>query len=84
MKKKTTRDRLQAIADKVGGSVYERYSGRGMFGDTCWGIVCPHSAVKEVIRATKGFGKACTDEMGLDAIVYWPFFKEQGETESGT
>lgn len=45
------------------------YSGRCMFGATCYGIVCddPEDVIAEV-----GVKGARTDSMGLHIIVYWP------------
>ena len=60
------------VANEIGGKVRESYSGRGMFGDTCMGIVCEDAnecmkvAGRKKIKAT-----AKTDSMGLSVIVYW-------------
>lgn len=45
------------------------YSGRGMFGRTCWGVTCndPNDVIAEV-----GLKGAQTDNMGTSTIVYWP------------
>lgn len=69
----TTRQRVQRIADAVGGEVYEGYSGRCMFGAKCWGITCKGGDVHDVIARGKRakLGAASTDNMGLDMIVYW-------------
>ncbi len=63
---------LQEIADAVGGTVSDNYSGRGMFGKECCGIVCsnPNECIEEA--ASRGVKKARTDNMGKDYIVYWP------------
>ncbi len=55
-----------------GRSIRTDYSGRGMFGSTCWGIVCddPNEVIAEV-----GVPGAKTDSMGTSTIVYWPNIK---------
>ena len=55
--------------------VREGYSGRGMHGDQCWGIVT--SDIASVIETAGGHGLfgAKTDSMGLKSIVYWPRIK---------
>lgn len=45
------------------------YSGRGMFGATCWGIVCEDA--NDVI-CDVGLKGSKTDSMGCSVIVYWP------------
>lgn len=63
---------LEQIALEVRGEVRYNYSGRGMFGKNCVGITCPDS-IRCIEEATKrGFSCACVDNMGMDAIVYWP------------
>ena len=60
------------IACQFGGTVREGYSGRGMYGEQCWGIV--HDNAYEVIEvaALHGLTGAQVDSMGLSSIVYWP------------
>lgn len=50
------------------------YSGRGMFGSTCYGITCndPQDVIAEV-----GIKGARTDSMGRSTIVYWPSVKDE-------
>jgi len=61
-----------AVSVAVGGEVREDYSGRGMFGVTCFGVVCPNAerAIEEA--AERGIKGALVDSMGRDEIVYWP------------
>lgn len=49
----------------------ENYSGRGMYGSTCYGIVTddPDGLVERAVEL--GLKGACTDSMGLSTIVYW-------------
>lgn len=66
---------LQHIADEVGGTVREDYSGRGMMGATCYGIECQDAT--KTIEVSAGFGirGAKIDNMGQGYIVYWPHIK---------
>ena len=50
------------------------YSGRGMFGRICVGIVCDNP--NHVIAAL-GIQGAKTDNMGLQTIVYWPKIEKE-------
>lgn len=68
----------------IDGDLRREYSGRGMYGDTCFGIVCggreygtfvaelagddPELA-RELADAVK------TDDMGLSTIYYWPGYQ---------
>ena len=63
---------LSEAADIVGGELYKSYSGRGMFGQKCYGIVCddPLACVETV--AIQGIAGANYDNMGLRYVVYWP------------
>jgi hypothetical protein len=77
-KKLTLKERVEAVAAWVGGTVYENYSGRFMFGDTCYGVVCEPFTVKDAIKQgnKRRLGTARTDNLGLDMIVYWPDARE--------
>lgn len=61
----------------------EDYSGRGMYGKTCLGIVTDaslwklHSAIAEVASYDDSLSalsdnEPCVDDMGLSNIYYWP------------
>lgn len=70
---------LKELADDVGGRLCSDYSGRGMFGRECVGIVTDspmHVIEKAAARGVRGFR---TDNMGLDTIVYWPSVKKPEE-----
>ena len=71
----TTQDQIIALADELGGEVQLDYSGRGMFGAQCLGIVCEDS--EEIIRNALGRGlpRGKVDSMGKRKIVYWPEIK---------
>ncbi len=68
-------DIIHKVADKVNGTVRSDYSGRGMFGAKCYGIICEnyHDCINEA--AYMGLLGATYDNMGLDYIVYWPMIQ---------
>jgi hypothetical protein len=77
---KTYEDALEAceiVADEVGGSVYEDYSGRFMFGAQCPGVTCGNANEAIEAAARVGLKGARTDNMGLDMIVYWPRYTKR-------
>ncbi len=65
---------LAAVAQAIGGELRKKYSGRGMYGKTCTGIVVESGDVVKGIEmaAQKGIVGAEQDQMGLGYIVYWP------------
>lgn len=66
---------IKDLARDVSGEVYEGYSGRGMYGDRCWGIaVHDPDEIKMRVREY-GLPKPSVDNLGLDYIVYWPSVK---------
>ncbi len=71
MKIEKARKILNEIAEELEGTVRESYSGRGMFGRTCMGIVC-YSHIRCIeLAGKKGLKGASYDNMGLQYIVYW-------------
>jgi len=67
------------VADVVEGRVYLGYSGRGMFGQQCTGIVCPNPLECVEEAAARGVRGAQFDSMGLGYIVYWPNISSEPE-----
>jgi len=63
---------LEDVAQEVNGKVYRDYSGRGMFGRQCPGIVCNDATEVIELCALKGLRKSSQDSMGLQVIVYFP------------
>jgi len=60
--------------------VYRRYSGRGMFGRKCIGIVGdlgPAIAAAEFIKQKTGYDYS-RDSMGLEFIVYFSGIEDNG------
>lgn len=76
---KRWRDAVEAVAAEVGGTVRKDYSGRGMYGATCYGIVTDDSVNCIEIAAEHGLKRAEADSMGRQAIVYWPHIKGASE-----
>ena len=74
-------DVVSKIAEKVEGSVREDYSGRGMFGEHCLGIVCSDGNRCLEIAGSKGIIRGRLDSMGTSTIVYWPHLKTNTEVE---
>lgn len=60
---------VERLAERIGGEVYRHYSGRGMFGRGCPGIVYKSA---DGVRFPPSLGRASTDSLGLDRIVYFP------------
>jgi len=66
------------------------YSGRGMYGETCLGIVTDNvaktlltlaSCLPDGMLADLAEETVCTDSMGRNAIVYWPNLPYKGDDE---
>lgn len=71
-------------------TIYEGYSGRGMFGKTCLGVIISRgsSFMDFLIKLTRYLDEqgvddvdyelegASYDELGLDTVVYFPNIKE--------
>jgi hypothetical protein len=73
---------LSEIASAVDGDTYANYSGRGMYGSTCVGVVVEDSnllglglAIAEIVEdeslRNRLAGGYSTDSLGLRTIVYW-------------
>ncbi|MFM7010086.1 MAG: hypothetical protein ACKO0Z_12275 [Betaproteobacteria bacterium] len=80
----TTEEQIQIIrdvADAVEGDFTDTYSGRGMYGKTCCGVICKHEqdAIEEA--AAMGLRGASIDNMGRSMIVYWPRVSADGPNE---
>lgn len=67
------RDAIDELVDMFDARLYEHYSGRCMYGKTCYGIVFDDD-VNTVINqaAILGLTGHRSDNMGLSYIVYWP------------
>lgn len=76
-----TKEKIQEIAEEVGGHIYEGYSGRGMFGDKCFGVVCEDANRCLEVAGSKNIRGGKIDNMGLQMIVYWPRLKSKVEVE---
>jgi hypothetical protein len=70
--------RLSDEAEYREGGVRTDYSGRGMYGKRCFGIVVRYkSDLEETLEAAgdfaEDFGDPLWDNMGLSYIAYWPW-----------
>ena len=71
------REILEEVICEVGdedSQIYEGYSGRGMYGGECFGVVVPSREYIQAVEAaaSRGLYGAKVDQMGCDMIVYWP------------
>ena len=71
------REILEEVICEVGDEnsrIYEGYSGRGMYGVECFGVVVPSRQYIQAVEAaaSRGLFGAKVDQMGRDMIVYWP------------
>ncbi len=74
-------DVINKISDEVDGHVREDYSGRGMFGEHCLGIVCGNANECLEVAGSKGIKRGRIDNMGRNMIVYWPHLKANSEVK---
>lgn len=65
-------EKLESIAEDVDGKLRYEYSGRGMYGKTCVGIVCDNANNCLEVAGSYGIRGGLVDSMGLNQIVYWP------------
>jgi len=65
-------DIVRELVEEGHGELRENYSGRGMYGARCLGIVTdsPEYVIEEAVL--RGLRSACVDNMGKQHIVYWP------------
>lgn len=68
---------MESIRDASGSdaTIREGYSGRGMYGDSCWAIVTDNSTAVIENAGAHGLFGAKIDSMGLKTIVYWTQLK---------
>lgn len=68
---------VHETADELGCEVYKDYSGRGMYGRTCYGLASSDVSDSTIIEeaATRGLRGARVDNLGRGVIVYWPHVK---------
>jgi hypothetical protein len=67
------KEKIIAKAEELGLSVSHDYSGRGMFGKACLGVVGTMQDLDTLLSEIKGSAKGLKkDNMGLDYIYYWP------------
>jgi hypothetical protein len=76
---KEAKRRIESASKADGRRLHTDYSGRGMYGNTCWGITCgdPEDVIAEV--GVKGARRDC---MGRRTIIYWPAISGEREEPS--
>ena len=74
-------DILEQIADEHDCSFRDSYSGRGMMGRTCLGIVTNHPIGIIEDAAQMGITGAKMDSMGMQSIIYWPCYNTDSEID---
>ncbi len=62
---------LQEIADRLDGILRTDYSGRAMYGNKCYGIICGSLPDCLMLAGQYGLPAPLYDNMGMDWIVYW-------------
>lgn len=71
--KKGLKEKIVEKAAELGLDTRNNYSGRGMFGRTCLGVVGSMQDLDTLLSEVKGSAKGLRkDSMGLDYIYYWP------------
>lgn len=75
---------IRSFCNDCGCKCYENYSGRGMFGKTCIGIVTDANMFEVILglsdylhecgvdNVREELGRVCHDNLGLDMVVYFP------------
>lgn len=86
-------EKIREFCEEEGDTFYENYSGRGMYGRTCVGVVTEDNAISltlalfrflvenemDMYEAEELLQCAKTDNMGYDTIVYFPRIKSESE-----
>lgn len=70
--KMSAAEKLHGIACETGDTFRPDYSGRGMYGTECVGIVTGNPNEIIAMAGKRGIRGAVTDSMGKGTIVYWP------------
>jgi hypothetical protein len=69
----TKQEKIIKKAEELGLNVYHDYSGRGMFGKNCLGVVGAMHDLDTLLSEVEGSAEGLRkDNMGLDYIYYWP------------
>lgn len=74
--KKSQGQIIRDMANEGLGRLEENYSGRGMYGATCIGLIVDSAMDTIEEAASRGLKGACSDNLGKGYIVYWPSVKE--------
>lgn len=75
---------IRSFCNDCGCKCYENYSGRGMFGKQCVGIVTDRNMAEVMLELSdylhecgidnvkEELGRACYDNLGRDMVIYFP------------
>lgn len=66
---------LESIAQEVDGEVRDNYSGRGMYGATCYAITTDDYIGCLEAAGAAGLNGASVDNMGKGYVIYWRHLK---------
>jgi hypothetical protein len=73
MRKMVIREKIISKAKELRLNIYHDYSGRGMFGKTCLGVVGAMQDLDTLLSEIKGSSQGLRkDNMGMDYVYYWP------------
>ena len=86
-------EKIKEFCEDTGNRFYENYSGRGMFGRTCVGVVTEDNVISLILdlfvymvenemdlyESKELLQCAKTDNLGYDTIVYFPGINSESE-----
>ena len=73
-------EKVYELADELYGTVRSDYSGRGMYGEVCYGVVADVEYDEAIAQATRlDLPRPRIDSMGQNLIIYFPTI--EGEYE---
>ena len=80
MNKQDVIESLRDTAENYDARFVDDYSGRGMYGKTCVGVILEYDDITEImfdVYDETGYRlpPPHTDSMGMDTIYYWPGLK---------
>lgn len=70
--------KIESVALEYDLTIVNDYSGRGMYGAKCVGVICYSVQVYNII-AEIGLCGAKTDNMGRSYIVYYPYIQREDD-----
>lgn len=80
----TLQEQIEAIKETAavtGGKVDTEYSGRSMYGKTCYAVSGSDDDVIVEEAASRGLRGARRDQLGRGYIVYWPSISQPNQSD---